>query len=87
VLDALAAWVLRRGQAGDAELAARLLGAAHSVRGAFDESSLDAPAARTAAGDALGCDAFDAAYRRGRELGYDDALALASEALKHKVKR
>ena len=32
-----------------AEVAARLLGAAHAVRGAFDESSLDAPPARDAA--------------------------------------
>lgn len=80
VLDALAAYVLHRGQDG-AELTARLLGAAHSVRGAFDESSLDAPAARAAARQVLGAPAFDAAYRRGRELGYDDALVLAGEVL------
>jgi hypothetical protein len=83
VLDATAVLAER----DNAELAATLLGAAHSIRGAFDESSLDAPAVRAAARDALGRDSFDAAYRRGRELGYDDALALASEVLTHKVKR
>jgi hypothetical protein len=81
VLDALAASALRRGQDDDAELAARLLGAAHSVRGAFNESSLDAPAARAAARRALGEPAFGAAYQRGRELGYATALSFAGEIL------
>jgi predicted ATPase/DNA-binding SARP family transcriptional activator len=81
VLDACAACVLRRGRDGDASLAARLLGAAHAVRAAFDESSLDAPAARAAARAALGEPAFDAAYQRGRELDYPAALAFAREAL------
>jgi predicted ATPase/DNA-binding SARP family transcriptional activator len=86
VLDALAAYVLHRGQDGegtraDAEIAATLLGAAHSVRGAFDESSLDAPPARATTSRMLGGPAFGTAYRRGRELGYDDALALAGEVL------
>jgi predicted ATPase/DNA-binding SARP family transcriptional activator len=82
VLDALAAYVLRRGQAGDAELAARLLGGAHAVRGAFDESSLDAPAARAAARRALSEPAFDAAYQRGRELSRARALSYADELLR-----
>jgi predicted ATPase/DNA-binding SARP family transcriptional activator len=81
VLDALAAYALRRGQAGDAELAATLLGGAHAVRGAFDESSLDAPAARAAATGALGEPAFDAAYQRGRELSRAAALAYAGDVL------
>jgi predicted ATPase/DNA-binding SARP family transcriptional activator len=81
VLDALAAYVLRRGQAGDAELAAVLLGAAHAVRGAFDESSLDAPAARAAARRALGEPAFDAAYARGREHTRAAALSFAADVL------
>jgi predicted ATPase/DNA-binding SARP family transcriptional activator len=81
VLDALAGYVLRRGHRGDTDLAARLLGSAHSVRGAFDESSLDAPAARAAARDALGEPAFDAAYQRGWELSYPAALAFAREVL------
>jgi len=81
VLDALAASALRRGHDDDAELAARLLGAAHSVRGAFNESSLDAPAARAAARRALGEPAFGAAYQRGRELGYATALSLAGDIL------
>jgi predicted ATPase/DNA-binding SARP family transcriptional activator len=81
VLDALAAYALRRGQVGDAELAATLLGGAHAVRGAFDESSLDAPAARAAARAALGEPAFDAAYQRGRELSRVGALAYAGDVL------
>jgi predicted ATPase len=81
VLDAAAAYVLRRGLDDDAELAAGLLGASHSVRGAFDESSLDAPAARTAARDALGTPAFDAAYQRTQRLDYASALSFARNAL------
>jgi predicted ATPase/DNA-binding SARP family transcriptional activator len=81
VLDALAAYVLRRGQAGASELAATLLGAAHAVRGAFDESSLDAPAARAAARRALGGSAFDAAYARGREYSRAGALSYAGAVL------
>ena len=40
-IDACAAYVLD--VSGDAEIAATLLGAAHSIRGAFNESSLTAP--------------------------------------------
>ncbi len=64
-----------------AVLAARLLGAAHAVRGAFDESSLDAPQARAAARDALGPAAFDAAYRSAADATYQTALDLAHQAL------
>ena len=67
--------------AGRAELAARLLGAAHAVRGAFDESSLDAPQARAAARDVLGPAAFDAAYRSAADSTYQTALELAHAAL------
>jgi predicted ATPase/DNA-binding SARP family transcriptional activator len=81
VLDAIAAYVLRRGRDADAELAATLLGAAHAVRGAFDESSLDAPAARAAARAALGDPAFETAYATGRALTYADALTRACGAL------
>ena len=59
----------------------KLLGAAHSVRGAFNESSLDAPAARAAARHALGEPAFGAAYQRGREVSYATALSFAGDAL------
>ena len=67
--------------ADQAELAARLLGAAHAVRGAFDESSLDAPQARAAARDALGPAAFDAAYRSAADSTYQTALDLGRRAL------
>jgi hypothetical protein len=71
-LDACAVYALSRGRhddgdrAADAEQAARLLGAAHAIRGAFDESSLDASPARAQAREALGQEAFAAAYEQGR---------------------
>jgi hypothetical protein len=70
-----------------AERAALLLGAAHSIRGAFDHSSLDAPQARDTARQTLGGQAFEQAYRRGRELGYDEALALAEETARSSSER
>jgi len=64
-----------------AERAAVLLGAAHSMRGAFDHSSLEAPGARDTARQALGEAGFEAAYQRGRGLGHEDAIALAEDAV------
>ncbi|MGH3164805.1 MAG: ATP-binding protein, partial [Trebonia sp.] len=80
VLDALAAYALRADGA-NAAAAAKLLGASRAIRGAFDESSLDAPAARTTARDLLGDDAFDAAYANGRALSREEAVALARDVL------
>jgi predicted ATPase/DNA-binding SARP family transcriptional activator len=86
-LDACAVYALSRGRhddgdrAADAEQAARLLGAAHAIRGAFDESSLDASPARAQAREALGQEAFAAAYESARTSGYESALALAREFL------
>jgi tetratricopeptide (TPR) repeat protein len=80
VIDAVAVLALRPDGPG-ADCAAVLLGAAHSIRGAFDESSLDAPGARDAARALLGPDDFAAAYRRGRGLPRDDAIALARTAV------
>jgi hypothetical protein len=81
VLDACAAYLLARGGGNDPELAAGLLGAAHAVRGAFDESSPDARPARDAAQAALGPRAYLAAYASARSLGYEQAVALARAAL------
>jgi predicted ATPase/DNA-binding SARP family transcriptional activator len=85
VLDAIAVFVLRPGSAvprqESAALAATLLGASHTIRGAFDEGSLDAPRARDAARGLLGEAGFDAAYGRGRVLGRDETLAVASAAV------
>ncbi len=90
VLDACAYHAIRPDQARDqardeardeAELAARLLGAAHAVRGAFDESSPDAPQAREAARAALGEAAFEAAYQSTADLTYEASVALARETL------
>jgi hypothetical protein len=81
VLDACAAYLVSRARQGDPERAARLLGAAHAIRGAFDESSLDAPPAREAARTTLRPPAFDAAYESTSALTYDQAIALARESL------
>jgi len=85
VIDGIAVFALQAdGSAGPREravLAATLLGAAHTVRGAFDEGSLDAPGARDAARGVLGQDRFDAAYESARALGRDEAIAVASSAV------
>ncbi|HEY6497026.1 MAG TPA: BTAD domain-containing putative transcriptional regulator [Trebonia sp.] len=79
VLDGCAVYVLDRAGEDDAERAARLLGAAHGVRGAFDESSLDAPAVRAAAGETLGPPAFGAAYESALTSTYESALTLGRQ--------
>jgi len=76
VVDAIAVHAAKR-----TVLAATLLGAAHSIRGCFDEGSLDAPAVRDCLRARLGPDEFEAAYERGRALARDDALALAAGAV------
>ena len=83
VIDAIAALVLRRPRpsADQARLAATLLGGAHTIRGAYDEASLDAPAARAAARGLLGAAGFEAAYLRGRDLAREEVLALAADVL------
>ena len=78
VMDGIAAAMLWTGTSRSAaERAAVLLGAAHSMRGAFDHSSLDAPEARDTARQRLGEADFDGAYQRGRSLSREKALALA----------
>ena len=87
VLDACAIYALsrdsfdERGRAAAAEQAARLLGAAHAVRGAFDESSLDASPARAQAREALGTEAFQAVYESALASTYESGLALAAGLL------
>jgi tetratricopeptide (TPR) repeat protein len=81
VLDACAVCTLTRNGPGAPEQAARVLGAAHAIRGAFDESSLDAPSAREKARQALGPGAFAAAYESARTSTYEAALALPCAAL------
>ena len=85
VFDAIAVFVLSSaasaGPGESAAAAATLLGAAHTIRGAFDESSLDAPGARDAARGGLGQAGFDAAYERGRALDGDQGIAVAQGAL------
>ena len=85
VMESIAVYVQHPAQPGPparaAELAATLLGAAHTMRGCFDKGSLDAPAARASARAALGEAKFDAAYERGRALDRDDALSLAAGAV------
>jgi predicted ATPase/DNA-binding SARP family transcriptional activator len=85
VIDAIAVFALQVGRDDgspeQAVLATTLLGVAHTIRGAFDEGSLDAPAARDAARGLLGPAAFQAAYQCGRALTRDDALAHARAAV------
>jgi predicted ATPase/DNA-binding SARP family transcriptional activator len=76
VIDAIAVIVSRDTE--HAELATSLLGAAHTVRGCFDEGSLDAPAVRDALCARLGRDGFRAAYDRGRGLPREEMLTLAA---------
>src|SRR5262249_38017115 len=78
VIDAIAVFARHSGECATA--VATLLGAAHAVRGCFDESSLDAPAVRDAVRAVLGAGEVGAAYERGRSLPLDDALALAASA-------
>jgi hypothetical protein len=96
-LDAIAAFALRTrpaksggadaavaadsGETSGAEIAAKLLGAAHTIRGAFDESGLDSPATRAAAREVLGDAAFDTAYASGRALPRGATLSLAEAEL------
>jgi len=88
VVDGLAAAaVWTDGDRSSAERAAVLLGAAHSIRGAFDHSSLDAPAARDTARQTIGDEAFEDAYQRGRDLGYEDALTLAEDSAQPSASR
>jgi predicted ATPase/DNA-binding SARP family transcriptional activator len=77
VLDACAVYAQSRAENPDPELSARLLGAATAVRGAFDESSLDAPSARESAKATLGESRFTAAYTAELSATYTSALALA----------
>ena len=81
VLDACAAYLADPAAAGEPRRAATLLGAAHVIRGAFDESSLDAPQARDTLRAVLSPDEFRAAYDSARGVGYQPAIALAREAL------
>jgi predicted ATPase/DNA-binding SARP family transcriptional activator len=81
VIDAIA--VLSQ---DSAQLAATLLGAAHSIRGCFDEGSLDSPATRDSVRTLLGPDEFEAAYERGRALSQDDAVSLAAGTVANPVK-
>ena len=87
VLDACAVYALGRGPRGEGDRtaaagqAARLLGAAHAIRGAFDESSLDAPPARAQSRETLGPAAFTAAYETGLASTYESAVTLARALL------
>jgi predicted ATPase/DNA-binding SARP family transcriptional activator len=83
VIDGAAAAAFAGGDSREgAERAATLLGAAHSVRGAFDHSSLDAPATRDTARGTLGEAAFESAYHRGQALGIQEAVEFATAVVK-----
>lgn len=87
VIDAIAVLVQRRPPPRDgAMLAATLLGCGHSIRGCFNEGSLDAPAVRAAGRALLGEAGFKASYQRGRGLTRNDALALATDTVANPVR-
>ena len=81
-IDACAAYALDVG--GDAATAATLLGAAHSIRGAFNEASLTAPRVREAARRSLGEAGFGVAYQRGRELSKQAAVECADAQVRRR---
>jgi predicted ATPase/DNA-binding winged helix-turn-helix (wHTH) protein len=81
VLDGCAVYAVLRADGPDPEQSARLLGAAAALRGAFDESSLDAPFARAVARAALGEEAFQSAYAAGGTATYESALSLVRDLL------
>jgi predicted ATPase/DNA-binding SARP family transcriptional activator len=64
-----------------AEQAAALLGAAHAVRGSFDEGGPEGPSARAAVREVLGTETFETAYERGRAPSRENAVALVTRAL------
>ena len=83
VIDAIAVFARHSGECATA--VATLLGAAHAVRGCFDESSLDAPAVRDAARAVLGAGGVRGRLRARPRLPRDDALALAASAVANPV--
>ncbi|MFC6150732.1 MULTISPECIES: ATP-binding protein [Mumia] len=62
---------------GDAELAARRLGAARQIRGADDLGNCDTVTLTDTLGESLGRARFDALVAEGAALSREDALALA----------
>jgi predicted ATPase/DNA-binding SARP family transcriptional activator len=62
---------------GDADRAARLLGASIPARGAEDRSAADVPRVARAARAVLGDEAYDSAFGAGRASTLEDVLALA----------
>jgi tetratricopeptide (TPR) repeat protein len=76
VVDAVAVLLL-----DDPASAAAVLGVSHALRGEFEEGGFDGPRARRIAREALGLPGFDAAYQRGRELGYAGGLMFVSDLI------
>ena len=72
VIDGLAALVAAR---GENTRAAELLGGARTLRGYYDERSLEVRRVTAVAVDVLGREAFERAYERGRRETRDRSLA------------
>lgn len=62
---------------GDGERAALLLGAGRAVRGTAVAGDVDVLRLEAAAREALGAEAYEAAYGRGRSMTREEALAMA----------
>ncbi|GAB3990513.1 hypothetical protein GCM10029978_118590 [Actinoallomurus acanthiterrae] len=73
IVEGIAALAAARGEHARA---AELLGCAHAVQGFVSPWSLEHDRARAAALAALGADAFEAAYARGRRMTREQALTL-----------
>ncbi|MEV0400539.1 BTAD domain-containing putative transcriptional regulator [Actinoallomurus sp. NPDC050550] len=73
VVEGIAALAAARGEHARA---AELLGCAHALQGFVSPWSLEHDRARAAALAALGADAFEAAYARGRRITREQALTL-----------
>ena len=73
LVEGFAALAAARGEPGRA---AELLGLAHTLHGFRNAASLEVARTAAAATDALGAEAFGAAYAAGRGLTRDDAVAL-----------
>jgi hypothetical protein len=78
LIEGLAAYAAAR---GEFVRAAELLGTAHNLHGYRDAASYDVGRTLAAATRALGADAFDAAYERGRRTSREDVFEQGADLI------
>ncbi|MFD4195754.1 BTAD domain-containing putative transcriptional regulator [Amycolatopsis thermoflava] len=71
---------------GDAEQAAWALGLSAAIRGVFDSGDPELRAVVAALREALGADAYEAAYQRGARLGSPRAIAAVKAAVAGRIR-